>query len=378
MGTTPGSRETDRRVFVRPRRWGAVGGVGLLLLVGLAATIGGARADPFAIAGSIAFWMLSLVALVLFRRGTTVDRSAGTVAEWVRIGLRFTLRRHRLSAFDTVVVGWKGIQDRRKSETRSARRVVALRGRHGTRIDLQAVRDEQEGLALGRELAEWLGLRLVDLSLGHAIVREPEQLGETLRHRAARSTAPPTVPEPPAGARSTVTAIGDALVIEVHAPGFRAVGFAHLAGLSLLPALIVGSMVFQFLQSPGLTPRTKVVILVAAVLLLVVAPVVVVGGRWLREARRRVTVTVSPSELRVEARGPLLHRTTAIPADRLEHLAVIRHRRLAARLRRFGAGPAGHLIVARSAAESVTFGTGLSLAELQWLRAVIEAVVTAG
>jgi len=322
--------------------------------------------------------MLALVALVLFGRGTTVDRSAGTVAEWVRIGLRFTLRRHRLSAFDTVVVGWQGIQDRRKSETRGARRVVALRGRHGTRIDLQAVRDEEEGLALGRELAEWLGFRLVDLSLGRAIVREPEQLGETLRERAARSTASPTVPEPPAGARSTVDAVGDALVIEIPAPGFRAVGFAHLAGLSLLPALFAGPMLFQFLQSPGLTPWAKAMILVAAALLLVVAPLLVVGIRWLMEARRRVTVTVSPAELRVEARGPFLHRVTAIAADRLEHLAVVRHGGLGARLRRYGSGPAGHLIVARSETESVTFGTGLSLSELQWLRAVIEAVVTAG
>ena len=119
-------------------------------------------------------------------------------------------------------------------------------------------------------------------------------------------------------------------------------------------------------------------ILVAAVLLLVVAPLLVVGVRWLREARRRVTVTVSPAELRVEARGPFLHRTTTIAADRLEHLAVIRHGGLAARLRRFGVGPAGHLIVARSEAQSVTFGTGLSLAELQWLQALIETVVTAG
>jgi len=378
MGKTPGSHGADRRVFVRPRRWAAVAGAGLVVLMVLAGIIEGARADPFAIAGSVVFWLLALAALLLFRRGTTVDRSAGTVSEWVRCGFRFTLRRHRLSAFDTVVIGWQGVQDQRKSETRSARRVVALRGRHGTRIDLQAVRDEQEGLALGRELAEWLGFRLVDLSLGRAIVREPEQLGETLRERAARSTASPTVPEPPAGARSRVEAVGDALVIEIPAPGFRAVGFAHLAGLSLLPALFAGAMLFQFLQSPGLPPWAKAMVLVVAALLLVVVPLLVVGVRWLREARRRVTVTVSPAELRVEARGPFLHRTTTIAADRLEHLAVIRHRRLAARLRRFGAGPAGHLIVARSGAESVTFGTGLSLAELQWLRVVIEAVVTAG
>jgi hypothetical protein len=69
-------------------------------------------------------------------------------------------------------------------------------------------------------------------------------------------------------------------------------------------------------------------------------------------------------------------RTTAIPADRLRDLEIVDEPGMRPGLRRIFCR--GRAILARSDTESVFFGAGLSPEELQWIKGVIESVVSVG
>ncbi len=116
----------------------------------------------------------------------------------------------------------------------------------------------------------------------------------------------------------------------------------------------------------------KAIVLAFVGLMFIVLPWLLPAIAALRAARLRITLEVSPRELRVVTKGILRETSAAIPADELEELQVIPA----------GQAPGtpsakGHVLFARSDRAALAFGEGLSHDELTWLRAVVWNVVSA-
>jgi hypothetical protein len=314
------------------------------------------------------------VGLVFGRGGKVLDRRAGTLTTWWGLLVPWKMTTRPLSDFASVSISREVRRTKNSSYTVYP---VRLDSGERTGLTLEEPRDTSQARRLGEDAAKFLNVRLVDRSLGDAIVREAVELDESLRERARRTGERPPLPEPPPACRASHQVVGDALVFDLPAPGFR-IGnvFAMAFGL-LIPLVVVGIFVGAILPDKQMPSEMKLVLALVLGVFCVLAPLFFTWAGSIRSARARTQVEVSPDVLRVRMQGLFREQVTEIPTSELEELQII-HQTGAVSSRGQISFPRGsEVILARSDRTSVTFGVGLSRPELEWIKAVIENVVTA-
>ena len=317
-------------------------------------------------------FILGSLFAILWRGGVILDRRQGKVTQWW--GLPTPLRQSEtaLSAFDHVFVG----REVRKSKN-SSYTVYPVGLRSGQRPPLKLGEEvtPQRGRQVGENVAKFLSFRLVDESMGKAIVRQADELDESLRERTRRKGERPPVPEPPASLHVKTRVVGETLSFEFPPRGFTAGTLLLMAIGAGVPILVVLVILVPILSEP-MRPIDRFFALVPLLIFLVIVPFLSCWAIALSRARKSLLVEVSPIELRVTRRGLLGSAVTAIPADQLEELEIVGEGAAEGKAD-IARGPGKQEILARSDAASVAFGSRLSPEELAWLKAVIQSVLTA-
>jgi len=322
-----------------------------------------------------AIMVIGLFAM-LWRQGTLIDRRRGAVRKWWGLLVPLGGSTRPLAAFDGVRVARERTRITRSSARTRLAYVVSLTAERGDSLTVEEMGSKEEARVLARELAEFTGLELADKL----------DLPGPLRDRAGEAGARPEIGEPPADARCRIRQEGHSLVIDIPPVGFRLRHVAFMAVGLLVPLVFCLLLRGYFWdEEDELLPY----LLAFAGLVFVGFPVAFTWGSAVSSARRSVVVRVSPRELRVTSHGLVRSQVAAIVCGELESLDVVAGSRAEASASRSGqqallrgeltqaARLGGHVIVARSPDVSLTFGAGLSLEELRWMRAVIWNVVTA-
>jgi len=317
-------------------------------------------------------------AFVFGRAGKTIDRRSGTMTTWWGIVVPFRRKEYPLSAFDRVTLSR---EVRRSKNSTYTVYPVRLEGPGAKKAALEERRAQRAARQGGEELAKFLGLKLADRSMGTLIVREAEELDESIRERARRRGERLEVSEPPPERRSRQSVAGDTLCFEIPPAGFRR---AHLVGVAfgvvlgiVVPVVVYFVFLRNILGDEKMPVGVKAILVVFLVVFFMLVPLLAGLAITLRGFARRSVVEVSPRELRVTQHGLLRARSKVIPTDELEELEIVGPSALEgmASLHAFLGGE--KVIVARSDRASAAFGAGLSPAELEWMQAVIWNVVSA-
>jgi len=313
-------------------------------------------------------------ALVFGRSGTILDRRGGSVTTWWGLLVPFRRTVRPLADFQSVVIAREVRRSKNSTYTVYPVRLTAQGTPH---VEVQEPRDEHAARSVGEELARFLGVRLVDHSMGATVVREADQLDESLRDRVQRGGERLDVGEPPPDARSRRSVAGDALVFELPPTGFKAGHIIAMVVGLIIPAGVFSGILARLVSAGKALGGPELLLLGVVALLFVGVPFLAFFATAVRHALRRSRVEVSPRELRVTQPGILGSRTKAIPTDQLEELEVVGLKALTGQRAAPAFLTSGDAIVARSDRLTIVFGAGLSRAELDWMRAVIWNVVTA-
>ena len=317
-------------------------------------------------------------ALVLGRAGKRIDRRAGTVSTWWGLLVPFRCKEMPLADFDKVAITH---EVRRSKNSTYTVYPVRLRGEGSAKVDVETPRDEAKARALGEEIAKFLTLPLHDSSVGSVVIRQADELDESLRERAERTGERAEVGSPPPDARAISSVTGDILTFEIPPLGFRPLVLFIMGASLLCPLVFAGVFVVPFTLTEDVPLGVKLIFAGVLCILFIGVPVGIAWTFALRMAKKTARVDVSPLELRVTVRGLFRSSTHAIPTAELEELQVVN----LTKTPKATVGPkiglallgSGGVILARSDRATLTFGTGLSAAELDWMRDVIWNVVTA-
>ena len=313
-------------------------------------------------------------AFVFGRAGKIIDRRAGTVTTWWGLLVPFKTTVTQLADYERVTLSREVRRSKNSTYTVYPVRLVGA-GAGGVKIE--EPRNVNAARKTGEEVAKFVGLPLADSSSGALVVREADQLDESLRDQARRTGERADVREPPPDARATHSVAGDSLAFDIPPTGFR-LGHYFAMGVGLVFPLIVLLVFFpSVLGSKGPSGSGKWLVAGLLTLFFVILPLVATWGAALSSARATTRVEVSPALLRVSTTGLFRTKTTVIPTDQLEELQLIRTSSQETRNVQAAFLGGAEIILARSDDASATFGAGLSRRELEWIKAVIENVVTA-
>jgi len=299
--------------------------------------------------------------LISFRQGIVLDARERRYRRWWSVLVPVRVKKGSLDEFRRVALGnWK---------RQRAVYPVGLEG--ASTLALTEIRRYQTARQLAEDLARTLHLPLFDTSTGRMVVRDPEHLDESLRERRRRQGKPAApLGEPPAGLRTRVEASGGTLRLYLPPLGFRGPSLGVMVLLGLLDVVLVLVFLVALLQGQGAVDR----LLTLVVALAMVVPTALVFVKLFAAARTTQNVEATPRYLRVETRALFSSRAVEISSDAIEDLHVASAP--AAGQRRGRSGPGGP-IVARGDAESISFGEHLGRQEKEWLREVLEEVLSA-
>ena len=315
-------------------------------------------------------------ALVFGRAGTIVDRRMGTVTTWWGLLVPFRRKERPLSDFDSVVVSR---EVRRSKNSTYTVYPVRMAGPGEGEVKIEEGRDLNKARAMGEEVAKFLGVKLVDRSMGTTVVREADELDESLRERKERKGEQVAVPDTPAERRAQQSVVGDTLAFDIPPRGFTPILLVPLAIGLVIPTVVYFAFLRHVLGDEKMPLPVKLLFTAFIGGFFIALPLLVTWGGALSSARRRARVEVSPTELRVTQSGLLPGRAKLILTAELEELEIVGEsvaKGQASSTPKF-LGGARHVIVARSDRATLTFGAGLSREELEWMRAIIWNVVTA-
>lgn len=293
------------------------------------------------------------------RAGLVLDRAAGTATHWWGLLVPF-------SSTTVPLVSIRGVLIHREERRSKDSSYTVYPVRLDSSKDRILVREFQDYMAARRcaeEAAKFLNLGIRDVSTGTAVEREAGTLDESLRDQARRTGRVAETPPPPEGCRVSYDVSGDEVTFDLPKIGFRG---GHWAVLTL--ALLGSLLLAAFLLPMFLSGKSN-----GSLLALVSAPIAVIVTGVVLSANTRERVRASPERLRVERYSALHQSPQEIPADRLEELFLTGDLSLGGRM----ANPTGRVICARSDDLSMRFGDGLTDTEVTWLKAMVEALVTA-
>ena len=251
------------------------------------------------------------------------------------------------------------------------------------RIDLESFKAYSQARAPAERLAGRLGVSLSDYtSPDHLVTRAPQDLDRSIRDRLLRSETEAGLPDPPDAMETQHTFAGRRIVFRFPRAGFKRLDLEATAGA--LAIFVVAAVLAALFVKKTSGPDGEMWFYVAWVFvgLLGVITFVMATGALLNMVPR-VTLTVSPEEVRWERRVLLFRRKKVIPAVELEELVLPvmpaptappkRGRFLGCRVRPSKETPG---ILARSDRIWFEFGRNLGVDELGWIHAVITRVIT--
>ena len=245
----------------------------------------------------------------------------------------------------------------------------------GPRGDLQVWEGEELDTARNQaeQVAKALGFPLTDLTGPERIVREAGHLDESLREqRRRKGELPPELPPVPQGMKTRVRVEGRELVFDLPPDGWPRHAVSGAVGALFIAAfgcglLLVGLSLLR--GAPDLIVCAFGVLFCCFAFLGFVVSPLLGAGRWLLKSRYTThTVRVSPDRLHVTARGLLSSRAAEIPAAELEELRLDLSREEPACVAEF---------LARSDRTTIRFGGRLSAEEANWIKSVLEQILTA-
>ncbi|NQT54246.1 hypothetical protein HQ576_19470 [bacterium] len=219
---------------------------------------------------------------------------------------------------------------------------------------------------LAEELAEFADLAMIDRTLDSEVVREAGTLDDSLRERRGRDGARPQIPPPPLDASVTVRAEGDGLLLALPPLASRA--RRGVFWRLMVAVVLVGGLLGSVPVMVAWDVHPVLGVLVGAGISAVVAAIPFI----------RVSIVVSPEELRVERRWLSHTRIMVMATSELEELAIVSAGKTgdgSTHVTMFGED--APVVMARSDRASICFGAGLERGEIEWLRAVVESIVTA-
>ncbi len=315
--------------------------------------------------------------LLLGRKGIELDLKARTYRQWWGLLVPWRVKGGSLDEIDRITLT---LEVRTSKHGKYRVYPVRLTGPGKVRLSFAEPRAYEAGRRLAVELASELHLPLEDWSSGQEVVRDPDHLDESLRDRVHREGKPPRdVGSPPALLRSRIETEGMTIRFCIPPSGLKARHF-----ISLVPLAVIQSIVFLVLFLPALDNAGRwggdlpeIIYFAILACLVFVLPLLIFGVRTLARARTGWVVEASPQALRVERRTPFSTRKSEIPSGAIQDLEVSRaipeKRNHQSVLEPFAA----RAIVARGDGRTVSFGGHLGDEEKQWIRDVLEQVLTA-
>ncbi len=334
--------------------------------------------------------------LIFGRSGLIIDRRENRVVQWQKlfVPLRRTVRP--LDSFDGVLL------DRRQSKKTTFYPVqLKTGGDTAGAITVESPQDYRQARQSAETIARFVGKPLEDRSSGKPVIRDPDQLNESLRDRVRRlGEEQGFFPPQPIPMKTRVEQTVDGVALSIPHP---LVGSGRLFRL-VVTLVIAGVAAFAIL--PGLfslpaPPLIRYLIIGFVVLFSVVLPILAA----LRSSAGTSRVTVTRALLRVEEGFGDKKRAIEIPADELEELEYVDRRGAlkevdvpgARKLKDFGYTGTPRLsdgrpvpkilltlarlvasqgITARSDRVVVTFGQGLPDDELAYLHFLVRKILT--
>jgi len=306
-------------------------------------------------------------AMMAYGRGVIVNRRKGRVTTWFILGgLRFT-KTYPLDRFHSIEIS--------RVEGRGGPSFPVVLCSDGSgRVLIDSPMLYGPAQAVAKKLAEVTGIaKIADASSGSEFVRSADEFAEPLRKRLAGETV--ELPPAPPNMRSSRQLAPGKIYLRIPPTGFLSSHYLTAAMFSLGAAGIGFLPVWLALTDPGLPERIKW--FVGEVVLAGLAAAFLVGMLCMYPlAAMRYTVEVSPTRLRLRKRWAGRERTIDFPADKIKEIEVVDPLRHTSWWH-VSHHVKGKAIFVASIDFSLTFGGGLSDAELAWLKAVIEKTLTA-
>jgi len=364
--------------------WLALPGL-LCLLGGVFFALSAARAVPSGPASELKRLALGLVflgagsLLVFGRRWLTLDTGSGFLTRRYGILIPMHNRERPLGDFNAVVVAFELGSDS------PDRYPVKLRARSGKDVAISSLERFGEARKQAEFLSRFLRLPLADITTDHELVVSPERAGETLRERLLSTQAQAEVSLRPPAMRCKVDEAGGTLTVAI--PGRMSPTSA--AFYALVPCVVI-LIVIPALW--GLSGWAKVPMGVRLIFLgLLVYGFGLLPLVEIIKRRNRTMVRASQAGLVIERPGVWRRRATAISAADILDLdyrtvdGILGSARRSAGVTKTTAGGSGESrlfatlknwvgskgIIVKSRQGEVTFGEGLAVEELQFLRSVL-------
>jgi hypothetical protein len=304
----------------------------------------------------------------LGRRGLEIDADSRTYRQWYGL---LTLTKETIGSLDE----FEEVAVDREVRTSSGR------GREQTctvypirlvgpakRLDIEECWDRTLARDEAKEVAKALGLALADRTGSEEIVREAIHLDESLRQRRRRTgESPAEIPELPEGAKTEFRREGDEIVLEIPAAGFIPEALRYLWPGVVFPAIMYLCILCLIL--PNFANDLTDYSVLGFFSLFLLTGMGLGLGAFLRAVFGRCTLRVSPDRLQLTTRGLLFRQVSEIPADELQEMHIMR-------LGEHECPPGMTQIVARSGRTTAKFGAHLSPEEKEWIKTVLEHVLT--
>ena len=342
---------------------------------GLAAIAATLTANPSGPGVAAVMFILGLAfaavgAIFVFgRAGTVIDKNEGKLKKWWGLLVPFHSEERDLGEFKWVEVS---CEERRHGSSRLTVYPVRLGGT-GKPVEISQPQDYETARREAENVAKFLEIDMADSSAGERVVRKAASLDESLRERVRKKGQRPELPEPPADMKTKMRLDGDTAVFEIPPRGFTAIHYALLAVSIVFPAIIYFVFFRNIVYSQNMPIAAKAVLGGFIGIVFILMPFIAVAGAAIRGAVARTTVEASPRELRVTVKGILLSRTTSMSADELEELLV--GEAAVAKKQEPVLAANAKALLARSDKVTVSFGEGLPIEELEWIKAAIVKVL---
>ncbi|MEM7246936.1 MAG: hypothetical protein AAF533_16425 [Acidobacteriota bacterium] len=282
-----------------PKRW-MLGVVFVLLAIGIAI----AWPIPSGWWMALAFGVFGIL-VIDFRVGWTMDRSTGELREWRGLGRWRTRDRTPLAQYRYVELK----RNARRSE------LDILIGVVEPTILLASYPTYLEARRMAERLARFLRVPLQDVAAGSMSIREPSELGESLRDRLARAGAPDWSEAP--SSRVGVRREERSVVVEVpKSPLLPSLVWRWLwqGAVSLwVMLLFLGNLEGLFVDPPPHLPAVFGFVVLAAILEL---------ARRARRLRSSERIVIDSRTIAVERVGRLLRGRSEVAVDDLEQVVT--------------------------------------------------------
>jgi len=338
-------------------------------------------------------------ALLVFGRGiTSIDVGQHVVTKQWRVLLPVRRWTYQLGDYTTVTLAFV------RGDSDSADKYpIGLKGTTVAPLPLCRPTQYAEARQCAAAVARHLGLDIEDTSTDHPARVTSSEVDATLQDRL-RATTTAAAPARPSVMASDVSDGGGSLRITIPMPPLHPV----LAIGGLFPAAVATGILawLRFFSTPRPLALIEWIFFSLLFVGFGVLPAASVVSRWLRSRVGRTIVTVTPQELRVQARGIFRTRTvTTVSASEIldvdystKESMMISARRNAeaetATMRKIPSsaatsGPStewvfgvlswflkGKGIIVKTRTGLTTFGEGLADDEIQYLHAIVRRALT--